>query len=138
MSTFGKKAIKYWDYQYTEDKAMTFNKTPIETQLEILEKWFPIGMTCVKYDRFFKKYDDTKYEIVGYDKIGGGTIHQLKLIKILNIHDKEYHERVTIHPVFFKPTDEYLKMMNRENKLNNLELRSLFLNMYQNVGVYTS
>ena len=55
-----------------------------------------------------------------YDKIGGGTIHQLKLIKILNIHDKEYHERVTIHPVFFKPTDEYLKMMNRENKLNNL------------------
>ena len=42
MSTFGKKAIKYWDYQYTEDKAMTFNKTPIETQLEILEKWFPI------------------------------------------------------------------------------------------------
>ena len=120
MSTFGKKAIKYWDYQYTEDKAMTFNKTPIETQLEILEKWFPIGMPCVKYDRFFKKYDDKKYEIVGYDKIGGGTIHQLKLIKILNIHDKEYHERVTIHPVFFKPTDEYLKMMNRENKLNNL------------------
>ena len=120
MSTFGKKAIKYWDYQYTEDKAMTFNKTPIETQLEILEKWFPIGMTCVKYDRFFKKYDDTKYEIVGYDKIGGGTIHQLKLIKILDIFGKVYHERVTIHPVFFKPTDEYLKMMNRENKLNNL------------------
>ena len=102
MSTFGKKAIKYWDYQYTEDKAMTFNKTPIETQLEILEKWFPIGMPCVKYDRFFKKYDDKKYEIVGYDKIGGGTIHQLKLIKILNIHDKEYLERVTIHPLFFQ------------------------------------
>ena len=120
MSTFGKKAIKYWDYQWTEDNAMRFNKTPIETQLEILEKWYPIGMTCVKYDRFFKKYDDTKYEIVGYDKIGVGTIYQLKLIKFLDIFGKVYHESVTIHPTHFKPTDEYIKMMNRESKLNNL------------------
>ena len=34
MSTFGKKAIKYWDYQWTEDKAMRFNKTQIDRILE--------------------------------------------------------------------------------------------------------
>ena len=120
MSTFGKKTINNWEYQWTEDKAMRFNKTPIETQLEILEKWYPIGMTCVKYDRFFKKYSNILYEIIGYDKIGGETIHKLKLIKYLDMNGKVFQENVTIHPIQFKPTDEYLKMMNREEKLNNL------------------
>ena len=120
MSTFGKKAINNWNYKYSEESAKRFNSTSVELQLEILLKWYPIGMICVKYDRFFKKYDKTLYEIVGYDKIGCGSIQQLKLIKFLDIHGKVYHESVTIHPIHFKPTDEYLKMMIREEKLNNL------------------
>jgi hypothetical protein len=45
---------------------------------------------------------------------------KLKLIKFLDIFGKVYQESVTIHPTHFKPTDEYLKMMDRESKLNNL------------------
>jgi hypothetical protein len=120
MSNFGKKSINCWEYQYTEDKARKFNGTPIEIQLEILNKWYPIGMKCVKYDRFFKKYGDTRYEIVGYDKIETETIYQLKLIKFLNINGEVYQESLTTHPIHFKPTDEPFKMMNRENKLNDL------------------
>lgn len=120
MSTYGKKALNNWDYQYSEESAKRFNSTPPEFQLEILLKWYPIGMTCVKYDRFFKKYDKTIYEIVGYNTIGVGTIHQLELKKELIVNNKTYYENVTIHPIHFKPTDEYIKMMNRENKLNNL------------------
>jgi hypothetical protein len=120
MSTFGNKALKNWNYQYSEEISKRFNSTPVDFQLEILKKWYPVGMICLKYDRFFKKYDKTIYEIVGYDTIGAGTIHQLKLKKYLNVFDKTYTESVTIHPTFFKPTDEWIKQMNRDNILNNL------------------
>ena len=120
MSTFGKKALSNWDYQYSEESAKRFNSTPAEFQLEILKKWYPIGMTCVKYDRFFKKYSSILYEVIGYNTIGVGTIHQLDLKKQLIIHNKTFYENVTIHPIQFKPTDEWIKMMNREEKLNNL------------------
>lgn len=120
MSTFGNKALKKWDYQYTEENAKRYNSTQAEFQLEILKKWYPVGMICLKYDRFFKKYDKTLYEIIGYDSVGFAQINQLKLKKSLNINDKVYYENVTIHPIHFKPTDEWLKQINRDNKLNNL------------------
>ena len=120
MSTLGKKAITNWEYQYSEEKFQRFNRTPIEFQLEILEKWYPIGMPCFKYDKFFKKYDDTLYEIIGYNSIGVGTIAQLELIKHLVIGEKVFKENVTIHPMFFKPSDEWIKQMYRDKKLNDL------------------
>ena len=45
MSTFGNKALIWWDYQ-TRDRAalLRFNATPKPLQLQILEKWYPIGM----------------------------------------------------------------------------------------------
>jgi hypothetical protein len=47
MSTFGKRAIKKWDYNGDKFQANRFNKSPKEIQLAILEKWYPIGMTCL-------------------------------------------------------------------------------------------
>ena len=44
MSTFGKKALVFWDYDSNETNR--FSKTPIEIQLQILEKWYPIGWRC--------------------------------------------------------------------------------------------
>lgn len=41
MSTFGKKALENWDYEYT-DKSR-FTSSPKNTQLAILKKWYPIG-----------------------------------------------------------------------------------------------
>lgn len=120
MSTFGKKAITNWEYQYSEEKFQRFNRTPIEIQLEILERWYPIGMPCFKYDKFFKKYDNTLYEVIGYNSIGLGTISQLELVKHLVIGEKVFKENVTIHPMVFKPSDEWIKQMNRDKKLNDL------------------
>ena len=120
MSTFGKKSINNWEYQYSEEKFQRFNRTPIEIQLEILERWYPIGMPCFKYDKFFKKYGDTLYEVIGYNTIGLGTIAQLELIKHLVIGEKVFKENVTIHPMVFKPSDEWIKQMDRDKKLNDL------------------
>lgn len=120
MSTFGKKAIDNWEYQYSEEKFQRFNRTPIEIQLEILERWYPIGMPCFKYDKFFKKYGNTLYEVIGYNSIGAGTIAQLELRKHLVIGEKVFKENVTIHPMVFKPSDEWIKQMDRDKKLNDL------------------
>ena len=120
MSTFGKKAITNWEYQYSEEKFQRFNRTSIEIQLEILERWYPIGMPCFKYDKFFKKYGDTLYEVIGYNTIGLGTIAQLELRKHLVIGEKVFKENVTIHPMVFKPSDEWIKQMDRDKKLNDL------------------
>lgn len=45
MSTFGNKALIWWDY-HTRDRAalLRFNATAKPLQLQILEKWYPIGM----------------------------------------------------------------------------------------------
>ena len=61
MSTFGNKALIWWDY-HTRDRAalLRFNSTPKDIQIKILEKWYPIGM---KVGLGPDKYD---YEIVEY------------------------------------------------------------------------
>jgi hypothetical protein len=61
MSTFGKKALIWWNY-HDRDRAsiLRFNLTPKELQLKILEKWYPIGMMVGLGDG---KY---QYEIVEY------------------------------------------------------------------------
>ena len=122
MSTFGKKALNNWKYQYSEENFQRFNRTPIEIQLEILEKWYPIGMECNKYDKFFKKYQNGKHVITGYEIIGAGTIYHIELDMSL-FTDKSgnyFKQRVTGSPLSFKPTEEWFKQMNRENKLNDL------------------
>ena len=45
MSTFGKKALIWWDYHtHDRDQILRFNLTPKELQMKILEKWYPVGM----------------------------------------------------------------------------------------------
>jgi hypothetical protein len=100
----------------------------MDLQLEILKKWYPIGMECVKFNLFLKNYDHFKFQIVGYDKIIGGVynLELVKFVKYMRIGDNgqptEAHikEKITAHPIHFKPTDESFKMMDRENKLNKL------------------
>ena len=41
MSTFGKKALENWDYNASE--RIRFVKSDTDLQLQILEKWYPIG-----------------------------------------------------------------------------------------------
>ena len=49
MSTFGKKYLRKWDYfNHTMVEKKRFNYTPIDFQLELLKKWYPIGMRVHK------------------------------------------------------------------------------------------
>ena len=128
MSTFGKKALNSWNYKYSKETSLRFNHSPMDLQLEILKKWYPIGMECVKFNLYFKNYDHFKFQIVGYEEIIGElyNLELLKFVKFVRIDEtgqpvETYiKEKITAHPVHFKPTDEYFKMMDRENKLNNL------------------
>lgn len=119
MSTYGKKALNNWDYTYSKENALRFNHTSIELQLEILQKWYPIGMKCVKYNIYFKRYEDIKFEVIGYEKLVG-EFYNLILNKFISYGGGFVKEKITAHPIHFKPTDEYLKMFLREKKLNNL------------------
>jgi hypothetical protein len=62
MSTFGKKALVFWNYESNETNR--FSKTPVEIQLQILEKWYPIGWRC----KFFAPtyLSNVEYEIKDY------------------------------------------------------------------------
>jgi len=62
MSTFGKKALVFWDYDSNEWER--FSKTPVDIQLQILEKWYPIGYMC----KFFEPnyFSDRVYQIKDY------------------------------------------------------------------------
>jgi hypothetical protein len=47
MSTFGRKSLVWWDYENrSKENAIRFNHSPMDIQLSILEKWYPIGTKC--------------------------------------------------------------------------------------------
>jgi len=62
MSTFGKKALVYWNYDSNETNR--FSKTPVEIQLKILEKWYPIGYLCKFFPPAYPS--DRVYQIKDY------------------------------------------------------------------------
>jgi hypothetical protein len=68
MSTFGKKALVFWDYDSNETNR--FSKTPIEIQLHILEKWYPIGWRCKFFAPTYLSH--IEYEIKDYILHVGG------------------------------------------------------------------
>jgi len=113
MSKFGKKALIYWDYTYSKEKSIRFNHTPLELQLKILEKWYPIGIKLNKLN-----IDSTEYELIGYQKLLCGTVYNIKVKYLYNNSIYEtYH-----NTILFKPTDGYIKMLLRDEKLSKLGL----------------
>ena len=62
MSTFGKKALCWWNYPINiRDESIRFNHTNPTLQLLILEKWYPIGMQV-------EWVSNEVWEIIGYQK----------------------------------------------------------------------
>ena len=62
MSTFGKKALCWWNYPINiRDESIRFNHTSPTLQLLILEKWYPIGMQV-------EWVSNEVWEIIGYQK----------------------------------------------------------------------
>ena len=68
MSTFGKKALVFWEYDSNETNR--FSKTPIKIQLKILEKWYPIGWRCKFFAPTYLSH--IEYEIKDYILHVGG------------------------------------------------------------------
>jgi hypothetical protein len=68
MSTFGKKALAFWNYESNETNR--FSKTPVEIQLQILEKWYPIGWRCKFFAPTYLSH--IEYEIKDYILNVGG------------------------------------------------------------------
>ena len=85
MSTFGKKYLKKWDYfNHTMAEKRRFNSTPIDFQLELLRKWYPIGMKVHKVsvrsnypEDDVHQYDTDVYTII--EHVAGMGWHMIRI-----------------------------------------------------------
>ncbi len=115
MSQFGKKAINYWNWDgYLTDNKLfeKWNHTPKEVQLELLKKWYPIGMIGRQILVGSNRPSVTKYEITGYIEYIWG--YQLDV----DFVDSNY--RKECHPVKFIPEPEEKNKILRELRLAKL------------------
>jgi len=115
MSTFGKKSLVWWGYQnsHSRENVIRYNHTPEALQLQILEKWYPIGMQ-VSVD---SKYT---YRIVNYVELNMANTFFLKL-EIVNEPPNRFVQReITKHPLQIKPLDSEIIELKRNIKLNKI------------------
>jgi len=85
MSTFGKKYLRKWDYfNHTMVEKRRFNSTPMDFQLELLKKWYPIGMKVHKVsvrsnypEDDVHQYDTDVYTII--EHVGGMGYHMVRI-----------------------------------------------------------
>jgi hypothetical protein len=116
MSTFGKKALIWWDYDVCKQEKPDlnrFNNSPENIQLSILEKYYPIGMEC-KVWRNMWNVEESKinYFIRNYEKLQAGYRLRLSTSGIV-MSD-------TYHPMRVCPTDNWRTMLKRESKLDRI------------------
>jgi hypothetical protein len=117
MSTFGNKALIWWDY-HTRDRAtlLRFNATPKELQLQILEKWYPIGMKVGLGDgNLFNGRHN--YEIIEY--VQHLTYWSVRVVlkadgSLMN------NMRSDRNPLGLYPSPEWEKQLKRQYKLDRL------------------
>jgi hypothetical protein len=107
MSTFGKKHLLKWDY-FNSDP-LRFNRTKKELQLDILEKWYPIG------ESFY-------YKLIWEP----GMTHRSELVKIEGYVNLNYRflvrlgeKRNPVNPLLLEPTIEFLRNKKLEKILEN-------------------
>ena len=112
MSTFGNKALIWWDY-HTRDRAalLRFNATPKNIQLQILEKWYPIGMKVGLGD---SKYN---YEIIEY--VQHLTYWSVRVA--LKVEGSLMNNmRSDRNPLGLYPSPDWEKQLKRQYKLDRL------------------
>jgi len=115
MSTFGKKSLLWWDYQksHSRENVIRYNHTPEALQLQILEKWYPIGMQVSVDSKYI-------YRIVSYVQSTWDNIFFLKL-EILNEPPNRFVQReITKHPLQIKPLESEIIGLKRDIKLNKI------------------
>jgi hypothetical protein len=115
MSQFGKKALNWWDWEIylkNDNSFKKWNQTPKETQLELLKKWYPIGMIGRQILVGSNKPSELKIEITGYIEYIWG--YQLDVDYVDSSYRKE------CHPIKFIPEEEDRLRILRELRLNKL------------------
>jgi hypothetical protein len=112
MSTFGNKALIWWDY-HTRDRAalLRFNATPKNIQLQILEKWYPIGM---KVGLGYSKYN---YEIIEYVQHLTYWSVRVALKAEGSLMNNMRSDR---NPLGLYPSPDWEKQLKRQYKLDRL------------------
>jgi len=106
MSTYGRKALSYWEYEgkNNQTEMARFNSTTHNLQEEILKKWFPIGMTCEKTSKGADRYYGC-FKVNGYVKYAYGWR--------LNVTD-ENNYTTTLHPGTIRPDAQWRRNKNIE------------------------
>ena len=117
MSKFGKKSLIWWDY-HTRDRAalLRFNATPKELQLQILEKWYPIGMKVGLGDSKYNLYL-LHYEIVEYTQ----HFNYWDVRVVLKAEDSLLNGvKYNRNPLGLYPSLEWEKQLKRQYKLDRI------------------
>jgi hypothetical protein len=119
MSTFGRKSLIWWNYENrTKENAIRFYHTPMDIQLEILEKWYPIGSKC-HVIRPWKGSEKFNYVISGYTKhtsyysIGVDPLES-------EVPDHPSLKKQHLNPIKVLIYPNELKRIKRESKLGRL------------------
>jgi len=126
MSTFGKKSLIWWDYENrSKENAIRFNHSPMDIQLEILTKWFPIGSNCDIYKEwaFSTKAHTFERTIIGYVKhtcYYSIEVESIKRDKSTTIAGFISKHKKTINPTNIILSSNDLKRIKRESKLDRL------------------
>lgn len=110
MSYFGKKSLKYWDWEIEGipiESVKKWNNTSKPLQLELLKKWYPIGMKGFILPAIYG--DMYECEIIDYIEYQYG--YGIKT----NISQNQ-----TTRPFRFIPKKEEMVRILRELRLNNL------------------
>ena len=120
MSTFGKKALVWWDYDdHSKGNAIRYLHTPLDLQLKILEKWYPLGLRFKKDKGWGPLHqDNTIYEIIGYKQFQ--TFWGINA-KIIEGRSSVYFKSDDfINPVTILVEEDSVKTIRREYKLERI------------------
>ena len=128
MSTFGKKYLNKWDYfNHTKVEKRRFNSTPKDFQLELLKKWYPIGMKVHKVsvrssypENDVHVYDTDVFTIIEYVENMGYHMVRIKSDKEVII---QYPGRNT---GFIFDDRHALNVVPIKEELRDMKLEKLF------------
>ena len=117
MSTFGKKALVWWDYEdHSKINAVRYLHTPLDLQLKIIEKWYPIGLRF-RRDKGWGPLHI--YEIIGYQQFQTFWGINSRLIE-----GRDYSLRTSqgsfINPVTILVEEDSVRTIKREYKLERI------------------
>lgn len=113
MSTFGKKALNRWDYYppNSKDEFLRYNNSPKDIQLQILQRWYPIGVKCNKLNR---NYANNTYSKSGID------IPQLVIISHVE-HETFWHAGIVYIDSVMYQTFLSNQSLNKNNLYSGIE-----------------